>query len=144
MSNFIDRLMSQTTMPALEQVVQFTAQRHQVLVNNIANLDTPGYVAQDLSMSDFQDALAKALGDQQAGGGPLMLSGRQVKTDSAGRLTTTPQPVSDLSVTFHDKGTRQVEKEMTALAENTLTYNIAAELLRNQYNTLKMAIRQRS
>ena len=142
MANFIDRMISETTMPALEQVLQFTAQRHEVLVNNIANIDTPGYVAQDLSVSDFHNALAKAMGDQQAGGGPLVLSGEQVKTDGSGRLTTTPKPVSDLGVTFHDHATRQVEKEMTALAENTLTYNIAAELLRNQYNTIKSAIRQ--
>ena len=144
MANFIDRLISETNVPVLEQVLQFTAQRHQVLVNNIANIDTPGYVAQDLSMSDFQNALAKALGEQQTSGGPLMLSGQQVKTDASGRLTTTPQPVSGLGVTFHDGASRQVEKEMTALAENTLTYNIAAELMRDQFNQLKTAIRQKS
>ena len=32
-----------STLPLLEQVVNFTEARHGVLAGNIANLDTPGY-----------------------------------------------------------------------------------------------------
>jgi flagellar basal-body rod protein FlgB len=157
MASFLDNLISQTSIPALEQLMQFTAARHDVLVSNIANIDTPGYQAQDLSVADFQQALTKALkdgasrpvlGSGQAGVfGPgnssLVLRGRQVRTDAAGRLVANPEPAEKFNVTFHDRGNRSVEKEMSALAENTLAYNIAAELLRNQFATLKMAIRQK-
>ena len=47
-------LFQSTTIPALEQVVNFTEARHNVLAGNIANVDTPGYKARDLSVEDFQ------------------------------------------------------------------------------------------
>ena len=37
-----------TTIPVLEQVVNFTEARHTVLAGNLANLHTPGYQARDL------------------------------------------------------------------------------------------------
>ena len=49
-----------STVPLLEQTVQFTESRHNVLAANIANMETPGYLAQTVS---FQDSLSKALSD---------------------------------------------------------------------------------
>ena len=49
------------TIPVLEQLVQFTQARHEVLAGNIANLGTPGYVARDLSVADFQARLQDAI-----------------------------------------------------------------------------------
>lgn len=145
MSSFIDNLVSKTSIPVLEQLMQFAAARHQLLVNNIANADTPGYRVQDLSVSDFQQTLAKALANRDSNGGALVLRGRQVKTDPAtGRLVTSPEAGASSEVTFHDGANRQIEKEMALLAENTLSYNIAAELLKGQFNALKSAIRQRT
>ena len=46
-----------STLPMLEQVVNFTQARHGVLAGNIANLDTPGYRARDLSPQEFQERL---------------------------------------------------------------------------------------
>lgn len=150
MASFIDNLIGRSGIPALEQLMQFTAARHEVLVNNIANIDTPGFLAQDLSVKDFQDALAKALASRPvpgpgsaAGSSSLVLRGRQVRTGSDGRLHTAPAPSQQFNVTFHDGGNRQVEKEMAAMAENALAYNIAAELLRGQFAALKTAVRQR-
>ena len=37
------QLFESSTLPMLEQVVNFTEARHGVLAGNMANLDTPGY-----------------------------------------------------------------------------------------------------
>ena len=50
-----------STIPMLEQVVQFTEARHGVLAGNIANMDTPGYRTRDLSPELFQSRLQEAL-----------------------------------------------------------------------------------
>src|SRR5690349_14470935 len=50
-----------STLPLLEQVVNFTEARHGVLAGNIANLDTPGYRTRDLSSEEFQGRLEKAI-----------------------------------------------------------------------------------
>jgi flagellar basal-body rod protein FlgB len=143
MASFIDNLISQTSVPALAQLMQFTAARHELLVNNIANFDTPGYRVEDLSVTDFQQALAKALDQGPGRTGSLQLSGRQVHTDGSGHLSVRPEPVEQYNVVYQDQANRHVEKEMAALAENTLTYNIAAELLKAQFVQLKTAIRQK-
>src|SRR4030042_4347215 len=57
----LSSLFSSTTIPVLEQVVNFTEARHGVLAGNIANLDTPGYRTRDLSPELFQQRLQKAI-----------------------------------------------------------------------------------
>jgi flagellar basal-body rod protein FlgB len=50
-----------TTIPILQQVVEFGQARQLVLAGNIANLDTPGYRTRDLSVEDFQSRLREAI-----------------------------------------------------------------------------------
>ncbi|MBL4883548.1 MAG: hypothetical protein JKY95_03295 [Planctomycetaceae bacterium] len=57
----LDSLLQQTTIPILEKVTSFGQRRHQVLVGNIANIDTPGYEMRDLPVQDFERALQQAI-----------------------------------------------------------------------------------
>ena len=50
-----------TTIPVLQEVINFAQTRHQVLAGNIANLDTPGYRVRDLSLETFQERLKEAI-----------------------------------------------------------------------------------
>ena len=50
-----------TTIPVLEQVVNFAQARHNVLAGNLANLHVPGYQARDYSVGEFQGRLKKAI-----------------------------------------------------------------------------------
>ena len=54
-------LFQSTTIPVLRAGGQFAQARHTVLAGNIANLDTPGYQARDLSVDDFQARLKEAI-----------------------------------------------------------------------------------
>ena len=45
----LSSMFQSSTIPVLEQVVNFTEARHGVLAGNVANLDTPGYKTRDLS-----------------------------------------------------------------------------------------------
>src|SRR3989337_1529036 len=57
----LSTLFDTSSVPLLEQVVNFTEARHGVLAGNIANLDTPGYTTRDLSPELFQSRLKEAL-----------------------------------------------------------------------------------
>src|ERR1035437_6654050 len=57
----IESLVSNPTIQLLEQSLNFTEQRHQVILENIANLSTPGYVQQDVSAAGFQQSLRDAV-----------------------------------------------------------------------------------
>lgn len=55
------RMFDSTALPALEQTAIFAQRRHEVLAGNLANLDTPDYRAQDLSVDGFEHALAESI-----------------------------------------------------------------------------------
>src|ERR1700675_3488721 len=57
----LSSLFQSSSLPVLEQVVNFTEARHGVLAGNIANLDTPGYKTRDLSPALFQQQLKEAI-----------------------------------------------------------------------------------
>ena len=48
----IDGLNNADALPVLERVLQFAGQRHRLIVNNIANLNTPGFRPMDVSRID--------------------------------------------------------------------------------------------
>lgn len=54
--------------PALERLMQFTGQRHRVILDNIANLSTPGFRPRDVSPEAFQAQLGEAIDAQRTAG----------------------------------------------------------------------------
>ena len=56
-----ENLFDSTTIPVLQEMVNFNQARHTVLAGNIANMDTPGYKVRDLSVEDFQSRLKQAI-----------------------------------------------------------------------------------
>ena len=83
-------LFQSTTIPVLEQVVSFAQARHTVLAGNIANMDTPGYQARDLSVEDFQTRLKAAI----AGARPAARPCRP-----ASRASGPPAPLAEVAKT---------------------------------------------
>lgn len=133
-------------MPALERLVQFTGQRHRVLTNNIANLSTPYFKPADLDPRKFQSALADAMDRRRLSGNPggsLEPSDTDDVTFLPDRIEATPRPAND-GVLFHDQNNRDLERTMQKLAENTLAHNAGLELMRNQFEMLRLAIRERA
>ena len=47
------------------------------------------------------------------------------------------------STLFHDGNNRSVEQLMTAQAKNALMYTTAMEMLRKQYQTMELALKDR-
>ena len=51
--------MNQTNAPLLEHVLEFTAARHELIAQNMANVDTPGYRQKDLDTGRFYSQLQR-------------------------------------------------------------------------------------
>ncbi len=139
-------LFDQGALPTLERVVQFTHARQALLAHNVANLSTPHFRPADVDPRAFQDSLRKAV--ERRGSrpsplrGPLELSDtRQIRFGKES-ITLQPQPRND-NILFHDRNNRDVERVMQDLAENTMTHRLAIDLLRNQFEMLRTAIRER-
>jgi len=142
----LEGLLNRGSLPVLEQVLQFTEIRQEVLANNISNFDTVGYKVQDLPEREFFTALREAVRERRGrgAGAPLRLRPtRHLRWDAQGHLEARPVELKNNNILFHDRNNRFVEKQMTAMAKNALLHNITSELLRQQYNLLQSAIRGR-
>ncbi len=117
------------TIDELERGLTFATRRHEVLARNIANLDTPGYRAQDLVLpGDFRAALDAALPDVTAPGQPVDIM-------TAPRLVLAQDGTSD--VTGNDVN---LDQQMAQLSENTLFHQTLVQLLAGQFAALRQAI----
>lgn len=143
---FIKGMLDGGALPVLERFTQFTGERHKVLSHNIANLSTPFFKPRDLSVGDFQATLADAVDRrrQQVNptGGALRVRDTQQITFGKSSMTSYAQPTNE-NILFHDQNNRDLERTMQKLAENTLSHNMGIELLKNQFDLLKTAIRER-
>jgi flagellar basal-body rod protein FlgB len=138
----IDTLLSNPTIRMLEQTMSFTEQRHQVLAEDIANVDTPGYVQRDLSVAQFQKTLREAVKRNRESFNSAFepASGDTMAFEPGGsRVQTVPQE-KPVGVPFHDRGVRSMEYLMSEMADNALAHNVAAQFLKSRYDQLARAI----
>jgi flagellar basal-body rod protein FlgB len=142
----INSFLDSGSMPVLERLVQFTSQRHKVLVNNIANLSTPYYKPTDLSPQDFQATLRRAIDQRRQSAdrslAPLQMQDTDELSFEQGRTVAKPRPSND-GLLYHDQNNRDLERTMQRLAENTLAHNAGIELIRSEFRTMEMAVRER-
>ncbi len=143
---FLEGLIERGPVPVLQKVMSFTQHRHKILVNNVSNFDTVGYKVKDLSAAEFNDALRDAVDRRDRGGvgARLKIKGhRHFRWDSQGRLTVRAQEVKNNNILFHDQNNRFIEKQMVALNKNSGRHQMVSTLLRQQYDLLQTAIRER-
>jgi len=129
---FIERLLSEGNAPLLEQVVQFSAARHKLIAENIANVDTPGYRQRDLSVARFEAMLRERVDRRASGGRGVRFGDIRAEVE---------HPVR--GILFHDRNNRSMEQLATDLAKNAMLHNVAIELLRKQYTGMEMALKER-
>ncbi|MCC6239991.1 MAG: hypothetical protein IT448_06815 [Phycisphaerales bacterium] len=130
---FVDRLLNQGTTPLIERTLEFSAERHKLLAEDIVNASTPGYVQKDMSLARFQGLLRRRV-ELRRNSGPGAVSFDDIK----GQLTH-PR----WGIVFHDRNNRSMENLMTEQTKNALMHQMAIELLRKQYAQLESALRER-
>ena len=130
---FIDRMLNQNQTPVLEQMMRFTESRQSLLAEDIANVSTPNFRQKDLSVEQFQKQLSEKTAEQ-ATAAPGEVDFNNISMDT--------QNPND-GILFHDGNNRSIEKLMTDQAKNALMHNVAVELLRQQYQTMDMALKEK-
>ena len=119
------------------------ARRTELIANNLANADTPGYKARDL---DFRQAMARAAGETPPSG--VHLATTQAghiggSTADAARLSN--GQVADLKYRTPlapalDGNTVDAQLEQSAFAENAVRYQATITFLNNKFRGLLTAI----
>ena len=115
------------------------ARRTEVIANNLANADTPGFKARDL---DFRTALARAAGDKTAGG--VHLSTTQAgHIGGAASADATANPDLKYRTPLApalDGNTVDAQLEQAAFAENAVRYQATLTFLNSKFRGLLTAI----
>lgn len=130
---FIDRLLNMGNAPLIERAMDFTAARHELLAENIANVSTPGYVQKDLSVEAFQKQLRDRVAQKRASA-PGSVDFDDLKLD--------PKDARS-GLLFHDRNNRSMESLMADLSSNALKHNMYAEMLRKQFDSLQSVLKER-
>ena len=136
----LDRLIQSTTIPLLEQVVNFSQARHAVLAGNVANLDTPGYHARDLSVDDFQSRLKDAVQSQHQR--PTIRSPGELASSSGMKKAEASK--DPRTILRHDDGKVDMEEQVTEMVKNQIQHNLALAIMRSQFQLLQVAISERA
>ena len=122
--------------PLLGQIkgrLSWLDERQRVVAQNVANSDTPGYVARDLKMpADFAAAL------RQGGGLRMAQTSAQHMTSGApvARFTSQASPDSE---TTPDGNAVVVEEQMLKMAESRMAYDAAIGLYTKSMAMLRLA-----
>ena len=113
-------MITDTTMTALHSALDGLAQRQRVTANNIANIDTPGYLA---GRTDFESALSSELASGEA------------PTSSSSAVTRSSDP------TRTDGNNVNLDTETTIQTETGLRYQLAINALNGKYDLLRSALK---
>jgi len=136
-------LFKSTTIPVLQQAVQFNQARHTVLAGNIANMDTPGYRVRDLSVDDFQNQLREVIKKRHAPAQPQSV-GMQLNGLTGAKSRDEAEMVKEpKTILYHDESNVGVEFQVTEMVKNQMQHNMALTIMNNQLRLLETAISER-
>lgn len=116
----------------LDKAADASYMRNEVLANNIANVDTPGYKRSDV---DFQSVLAAELGRTKYT--PL---DRKIKNVDLSRLVVSPYKDHENFSYRLDDNNVDIDIENVELAANQITYQGLIQSMGEEFSRLKTAM----
>ncbi len=134
----LNEMFSSSTIPVLEQWVNFAQSRHNILATNVANIDVPGYKTRDLSVEQFQEKLQDAI-ETKADDGSLSPTGSRIGVDPFGKVKRELN-----GILYHDQSNVGLEQQVAEITKNHLQHNLALSLLNSQFRVLQSAVSERA
>lgn len=107
--------------------------RDELIANNLANVDTPGYKRQDIS---FERELQRALGNSR-----YQTMDEKVGNLRAGEATGRVYTDGKSYSYRYDGNNVDVDAENTYLAENQITYNALVTSIKEEFKNLKAVMK---
>jgi len=127
----VDFLSSDTTLNAVKIGLDGLSTRQQIINQNIANIDTPGYMAQTV---DFENTIKQALN---------RISSIPLQTTNANHLTNTTLSTSPL-IRYRQGGSIRadgnnvdIDTELIEQTETGIRYQALTQMIDKKFNLLK-------
>jgi flagellar basal-body rod protein FlgB len=119
------------------QALSLRSERQRLIASNIANADTPGYVARDFS---FAQALREATGPA-AGAGVMATTTRGHMAGNTGARGEPNLLYASASQTNLDRNTVDMDRERANFADNAVKYEATLRFINGNVRTMLDAIK---
>jgi flagellar basal-body rod protein FlgB len=127
------------TLSTLEKALDLRSIKHNLIVSNIANVDTPNYKAFDLIV---EEELGKAL-KAKSNAGIRRTQNGHLPVRATRRGYATPKMVAEPQLSLRADGNSvDIDTMMAKLAENNLMYNAMAQIIAKKFSGLKYVIQE--
>jgi flagellar basal-body rod protein FlgB len=131
----VNRLTS--TLDFQAQALTLRSERQRLLASNIANADTPGYVARDI---DFAQALRQATGQQAVAGQMAATQAGHIQPTAGAREQANLQ-YAMASQTSLDRNTVDMDRERANFADNAVKYEATLRFINHDVRMMLDAIK---
>lgn len=126
------------TVSTLTRSLDLRARNHEMIINNVANADTPNFKPFSMNVEEAlqrQSSTADATRLEQTDGHHL--PGMPMPDDA---LSIAAVSAEDPLLFRGDRNGVDIDREMTALAKNSLLYKASAQIVASKFSGLKHAI----
>lgn len=119
------------TFDILSNMLTYRSKRHQVILSNVTNIDTPGFKATDLT---FRNDLREAMVNKN--------NVQMIKTQERHMgLDKKDNDPGNYEIRETDEAVK-IDSEMANLSENNLMYNTTVEMLARKFRSLQTALKE--
>ena len=123
---------------ALSRRMNWLGQRQEVLAENIANADTPGYQPRDLSEAPFRRALAREVQPvEMVATGPGHIAGRPVRDNAFAKDDMKPYEAAPTGNAVI------LEQQLVKVAETQMDFQMISNLYRKHMEMFRVALGRR-
>ncbi len=120
----------------LIKIVKFTQTRQKILIQNIINVQNPGFVPKELEVNEFSDVLNNAIDEHVQNQRLVLRDTENIKFGASGSIELNPVIDEQGIKLLEENRDEYIERQINKLWENSLNQKLAAELLRQKQGTI--------
>ena len=120
----------------LIKIIKFTQTRQKILIQNIINVQNPGFVPQELEVDEFSDLLNNAIDEHVRNQRLVLRDTENIKFGGSGSIELKPVIDEHGIKLLEEDRDEYIERQISKLWENSINQKVAAELLRQKQGTI--------
>jgi flagellar basal body rod protein FlgB len=131
-------LMTDNITEILIKIVKFTQIRQKIIIQNIINVQNPGFIPKELEVNEFSDVLNNAIDEHVRNQRLVLRDTENIKFGASGSIELKPI-IDEHGIKLLEQNREQyIERQINKLWENSLNQKLAAELLRKKQGVVSI------
>jgi flagellar basal body rod protein FlgB len=120
----------------LIKIVKFTQTRQKILIQNLINVQNPGYIPRELEVNEFSEVLNNAIDEHVRNQRLVLRDTENIKFGPSGSIKLTPIVDEHGIKLLEGNKEEYIGRQINKLWENSLNQKFAAQLLRQKQGAM--------